>query len=167
MNKRKLFFLLTAAVLFALTACEGSFTDPGAGTANDGIGPYDSSVHGLGGSGGGTGGGVGGGGGGSSVPASLFGKWYKWNGEEEDWTNKTPAFEIFKDEIFSENQIKIGYSTSDFLSSSKLKAASGTIVYGISMSGYEYETGRFSYTISSGIMTVSNPSAMSFLSNVW
>jgi hypothetical protein len=51
MNKRKLFLFLTAAIMLALTACDGSFSDPG---MNDAA---------VGGSSGGTTGGGGGGGG--------------------------------------------------------------------------------------------------------
>jgi len=38
MNKRKLFFILTAAVLLIATACSGSFSDPGGGTGIGGGG---------------------------------------------------------------------------------------------------------------------------------
>jgi hypothetical protein len=51
MNMKKLFLLTAAALLLALAACEGAFTDPGVGTENDGIGDYASSVYGLGGPG--------------------------------------------------------------------------------------------------------------------
>jgi hypothetical protein len=35
MNKSKLFFILTAAVLLILTACSGTFEDPGSGGSSN------------------------------------------------------------------------------------------------------------------------------------
>jgi hypothetical protein len=80
MNMRKLFFMLTAFVMLALAACEGSFRDPGMDDAAGG------GILGSGGSGGGGGGwGSGGGGGfgggrGSGGTFTLTGIPAKYNG---------------------------------------------------------------------------------------
>lgn len=81
MNKRKLLFIITTAVLLIMTACEGGFEDPG--TLENISGPNSGltggGVTGLGMPGGGSGGGGSGGGGGgftvTGIPAQYNGRY--------------------------------------------------------------------------------------------
>jgi hypothetical protein len=81
MNKRKLFFILTAVIMLILTACSGSFSDPGMNDAAGGGSSGGTTGGGGWGSGGSGGGWSGGSGGGSGGTFTLTGIPSKYNGK--------------------------------------------------------------------------------------